>query len=121
VFAAGTSKPYISTDTAAALSALEIHAGVLAKATRVDGVYDRDPLKHSDAVLYREISYREVLARGLGVMDASAVAMCRENRLPILVFNLNVHGNIMRMAMGEPVGTVIGEKDSGASVHSLSF
>jgi uridylate kinase len=107
IFAAGTSNPYFSTDTAAALRALEIRSDMLAKATRVDGVYDKDPLKHTDAVLYQKISYTEVLARGLGVMDASAVAMCRDNRLPILVFNLNTNGNIMRMARGEPLGTLI--------------
>jgi uridylate kinase len=107
IFAAGTSNPYFSTDTAATLRALEIRAEIVAKATRVDGVYDRDPLKHPDATLYREISYQDVLARQLGVMDASAVAMCRDNRLPILVFNLNLRGNIMRMSMGESVGTLI--------------
>jgi uridylate kinase len=107
VFAAGTSNPYFSTDTAATLRALEIKADVIAKATRVDGVYDKDPLKFPDAVRFDEISYLEVLSRGLGVMDATSIAMCRDNRLPILVFNLNVHGNIMRMAMCEPVGTVI--------------
>jgi uridylate kinase len=107
IFAAGTSNPYFSTDTAATLRALEINANVIAKATRVDGVYDRDPLKFPDAVRYAEISYLDVLARGLGVMDASAVAMCRDNKLPIIVFNLNTTGNIMRMSMGEPVGTMI--------------
>ena len=107
IFAAGTSNPYFSTDTAATLRALEIKADVIAKATRVDGVYDRDPLKFSDAVRYSEIAYLDVLAKGLGVMDASAVAMCRDNRLPIIVFNLNTNGNIMRMSMGEPVGTII--------------
>jgi len=107
IFAAGTSNPYFSTDTAATLRALEIRAEIVAKATRVDGVYDKDPLKHPDATLYREISYQDVLARQLGVMDASAVAMCRDNRLPIFVFNLNQRGNIMRMSMGESVGTLI--------------
>jgi uridylate kinase len=107
IFAAGTSNPYFSTDTGATLRALEIHAEVVAKATRVDGVYDKDPLKHSDAVRFDEISYQDVLTRSLGVMDASAVDMCRENRLPILVFNLRVHGNIMRMVQGEPIGTLI--------------
>jgi uridylate kinase len=107
VFAAGTSNPYFSTDTAATLRALEIHAEVVAKATRVDGVYDKDPLRFPDAVMYQEISYLDVLAKSLGVMDASAVAMCRDNRLPILVFNLNKAGNIMRMSMGEAVGTLI--------------
>jgi uridylate kinase len=107
VFAAGTSNPYFSTDTAATLRALEIKAEVIAKATRVDGVYDKDPLKHPDAVKYEEVHYTEVLARGLAVMDATSVAMCRDNRLPVIVFNLNTPGNIMRMAMGERVGTVI--------------
>ncbi|HXK04811.1 MAG TPA: UMP kinase [Verrucomicrobiae bacterium] len=107
VFAAGTSNPYFSTDTAATLRALEIKAEVIAKATRVDGVYDKDPLKFPDAVMYREISYTDVLTKGLGVMDSTSIAMCRDNKLPILVFNLNTTGNIMRMSMGEPVGTVI--------------
>jgi uridylate kinase len=107
IFAAGTSNPYFSTDTAATLRALEIKADVIAKATRVDGVYDKDPLKFPDAVKYAEVGYLEVLSKGLGVMDASAVAMCRDNRLPILVFNLNTPGNIMRVSMGEPIGTVI--------------
>lgn len=107
IFAAGTSNPYFSTDTAAALRALEIRAEVLAKATRVDGVYDKDPLQNPDAVMYKEIGYTEVLSKQLKVLDASAVAMCRDNKLPIVVFNLNTPGNIMRMAMGEPVGTQI--------------
>jgi uridylate kinase len=107
IFAAGTSNPYFSTDTAATLRGLEIHAEVVAKATRVDGVYDKDPLKHSDAVRFPEIGYSDVLARNLRVMDASAVSMCRDNHMPIVVFNLNVRGNIMRMAMGEPIGTLI--------------
>ena len=107
IFAGGTSNPYFSTDTAAALRALEIRAEVLAKATRVNGVYDKDPLKFSDAVMYPEISYLEVLSKSLAVMDASSIAMCRDNNLPVVVFNLNVTGNIMRMSMGEPVGTVI--------------
>ncbi len=107
IFAGGTSNPYFSTDTAATLRALEIHADVVAKATRVDGVYDKDPLRFSDAILFPEISYLDVLAKALGVMDASAVAMCRDNQMPIVVFNLNTFGNIMRMSMGEPVGTLI--------------
>ena len=84
-----------------------IKADVIAKATRVDGVYDKDPLRFTDAVKFDEISYLEVLSRALGVMDATSIAMCRDNKLPILVFNLNTAGNIMRMSMGEPVGTVI--------------
>src|ERR1700723_876956 len=105
IFAAGTSNPYFSTDTAATLRGLEIHAEVVAKATRVDGVYDKDPLKFSDAVKYQEITYLEVLSQGLGVMDATSIAMCRDNKLPIIVFNLNAHGNIMRMVSGEEIGT----------------
>jgi uridylate kinase len=107
IFAAGTSNPYFSTDTAATLRGLEIHAEVVAKATRVDGVYDKDPLQHSDASRFSEIAYSDVLSRNLRVLDASAVAMCRDNHMPIVVFNLNVRGNIMRMAMGEPIGTLI--------------
>ena len=107
IFAAGTSNPYFSTDTAATLRALEIRAEVIAKATKVDGVYDKDPMKFPDAVMYSEISYTEVLSKSLGVMDSTSIAMCRDNKLPILVFNLNTAGNIMRMSMGETVGTVI--------------
>jgi uridylate kinase len=107
IFAAGTSNPYFSTDTAATLRGLEIHAEVVAKATRVDGVYDKDPLTNSDAVRFAEIGYSDILSRNLRVMDASAVAMCRDNRLPIVVFNLTVRGNIMRMTRGEPIGTLI--------------
>jgi uridylate kinase len=107
IFAAGTSNPYFSTDTAATLRALEVHAEVVAKATRVDGVYDSDPLKNPQAVMFQEVTYTEVLTRQLGVMDASAIAMCRDNNLPIQVFNLNVRGNIMRMSQGESIGTKI--------------
>ncbi len=108
IFAAGTSNPYFSTDTAATLRALEIRAQVIAKATKVDGVYDKDPMKHPDAVMYKRIGYTEVLTQSLGVMDATSIAMCRDNKLPILVFNLNTQGNIMRMVSGEEVGTIIG-------------
>jgi uridylate kinase len=107
IFAAGTSNPYFSTDTAATLRALEIHAQVIAKATKVDGVYDKDPMKFADAIMYDEISYTEVLSKSLGVMDSTSIAMCRDNKLPIKVFNLNKAGNIMQMAMGEPIGTII--------------
>src|SRR5450755_4561489 len=107
IFAAGTSNPYFSTDTAATLRALEIKADVIAKGTRVDGVYDKDPLRFPDAVKFPEVSYHEVLAKALKVLDASAVAMCRDNQLPIRVFNLNTIGNIMRMSMGEQIGSII--------------
>jgi uridylate kinase len=107
IFAAGTSNPYFSTDTAATLRGLAIRAQIIAKATSVDGVYDKDPKKFPDALKYLEVSYTEVLSKDLGVMDASAVAMCRDNRMPITVFDLKVPGNIMRMAMGDPIGTII--------------
>jgi uridylate kinase len=107
IFAAGTSNPYFSTDTAATLRGLEIHAQLIAKATSVDGVYDKDPKKFADAVKYPEVGYTEVLSKALGVMDASAVAMCRDNHMPIMVFDLKVSGNIMRRAMGESIGTMI--------------
>jgi len=107
IFAGGTSNPYFSTDTAAALRALEIHAEVLIKGTRVDGVFDSDPLKNPGAVLYRDITYTDVLTRRLAVMDATAIAMCRDNSLAVVVFNLNTPGNIMRIATGENVGTLI--------------
>ena len=107
IFAGGTSNPYFSTDTAAVLRALEIKADALAKATRVDGVYDKDPLQHPDAVMFRTVSFSEVLTRQLAVMDSSAIAMCRDNNLPIQVFNLHTPGNIMRMAQGESIGTRI--------------
>ncbi len=107
IFAAGTSNPYFSTDTAATLRALEIKAHVLAKGTRVDGVYDKDPLKFPDAKRYEKITYLEVLSQGLGVMDATSIAMCRDNRLPIVVFDLNRPGNMLRVSRQEPVGTLI--------------
>ena len=107
VFAGGTSNPFFSTDTAAALRGLEIGAEVIAKGTSVDGVYDKDPLKHPDAVRFDQISYSEVLAKNLRVMDASAVAMCRDNGLPIRVFNMRVPGNILKLASGKPLGSII--------------
>ncbi len=107
IFAGGTSNPYFSTDTAAALRALEMQADVVIKATGVDGVYDKDPRKHPDAQRFTTVSYQDVLARALGVMDASAVAMCRDNHLPIIVFNLAKHGNIRRVVEGDPIGTII--------------
>jgi uridylate kinase len=110
IFAAGTGSPYFSTDTAASLRAVEIQANVIAKATKVDGVYDKDPLRYADAVRYDRITYSEVLAKNLAVMDATAISMCRENRLPIVVFNLNARGSIRRVAAGAPIGTVITEQ-----------
>jgi uridylate kinase len=107
IFSGGTSNPFFSTDTAATLRALEIKAEIVAKATRVDGVYDKDPLKHTDAVKFENVTFQKVLEKGLGVMDATAIAMCRDNRMPIVVFNLAIPGNIMRMAMGETIGTLV--------------
>jgi uridylate kinase len=107
IFAAGTGNPFFSTDTAAALRAAEIGAGLLAKATKVDGIYDADPVQRPDARRYEKISYAEVLERGLAVMDAAAVALCRENRIPVLVFNLNQRGAILEAARGGRVGTLM--------------
>lgn len=105
IFAGGTGNPYFSTDTAAALRAMEIHADVILKATKVDGVYDKDPAKHADAVMFQELSYIEVLQRNIKVMDATAISLCMDNGLPIIVFNLSVPGNIKRVVSGEILGT----------------
>jgi uridylate kinase len=105
VLAGGTGNPYFSTDTAAALRAMEIKAEVVLKATKVDGVYDADPKKVSSAKRYDEITYLEVLSRGLGVMDTTAISMCMDNNLPIVVFNLNVPGNLKRVVLGERIGS----------------
>ena len=107
LFAAGTGNPYFSTDTAASLRAIEIGADVVMKATKVDGVYDSDPKKNSAARRYEKISYAEALEKGLGVMDATAVALCRENRMPVLVFDLNEPGALSRAAAGESIGTLM--------------
>jgi uridylate kinase len=107
IFAAGTGNPYFTTDTAAALRAMEIHADVLLKATKVDGIYDRDPKKHPDARRYDRVSYMECLQKGLNVMDMTAFALCRDNRLPVVVFDLTRPGNIVRVVGGEPVGTMV--------------
>ena len=105
IFAAGTGNPYFSTDTAAALRAAEIHADVILKATKVDGIYSADPKLDPTAVRYDELTYLEVLQRGLRVMDATAVSLCMDNRLPIVVFDLNEPGNIRRAVCGERIGT----------------
>lgn len=109
IFAAGTGNPYFTTDTAAVLRAMEIKADVIMKATKVDGVYDKDPVKFPDAVMYENISYDDVLAKNLKVMDATAISLCRDNRLPILVFNLQQAGNIVRGISGEKIGTLVGD------------
>ncbi len=108
IFAAGTGNPYFTTDTAASLRAVEIRADIILKATKVDGVYDRDPVRYPDAVMYEKISYTDVLTKDLKVMDATAISLCRDNALPLVVFNLQKTGNIKRVICGEPVGTVVG-------------
>ena len=105
VFAAGTGNPYFTTDTAAALRAMEMKAQIILKATKVDGIYTADPVKHPDATRYEKISYLQVLQERLQVMDATAISLCMDNKLPILVFNLKTPGNIKRVVMGETVGT----------------
>jgi uridylate kinase len=107
VFAAGTGNPYFTTDTAAALRAMEMKAEVILKATKVDGIYTADPVKHPDATRYERISYLQVLQERLQVMDATAISLCMDNKLPILVFNLKTPGNIRRVVMGEAVGTIV--------------
>ena len=107
IFAAGTGNPYFTTDTAASLRAMEIGAEIVMKATRVDGVYDEDPHKFKNARMFRRLSYLDVLNKSLGVMDSTAISLCRDNNLPILVFNMTKPGNIRRVVMGEPIGTLV--------------
>jgi uridylate kinase len=109
IFGAGTGNPYFTTDTAASLRAVEIEADVIIKGTRVDGVYDSDPERNPSALKFSEISYLDVLRKDLKVMDMTAITLCRENKLPILVFNMNTHGNFKRLILGEPVGTRVQE------------
>ncbi len=107
VFAAGTGNPYFSTDTAAALRAMEIKAQVILKATRVDGIYDADPEKVPTARMFDSLNHMDVLQKGLAVMDSTAISLCMDNKLPIIVFNLNVPGNIRRVVLGEKVGSIV--------------
>jgi uridylate kinase len=107
IFAAGTGNPYFSTDTAAALRAMEIRADVILKATKVDGVYDSDPLMNENAKFFEELTYLQVLEKGLKVMDATAISLCMDNQLPIIVFNLKKRGNIRRAVLGEKIGSFI--------------
>jgi uridylate kinase len=109
IFGAGIGNPYFTTDTAAALRAIEIGAEVVAKATKVDGIYDKDPVKNPDAKKYNRIKYIDVLKDGLKVMDATAISLCMENSLPIVVFNSLVEGNIKKLIMGEDIGTTVEE------------
>lgn len=107
IFSAGTGNPYFTTDTAAALRAMEINADVIMKATKVDGIYDKDPATNNDAVKFEEITYIDVLNRGLAVMDSTAISLCMDNRLPIITFNLKTPGNIKRVVLGEKIGTIV--------------
>jgi uridylate kinase len=107
IFAAGTGNPYFTTDTAAALRAMEMKAEVILKGTKVDGIYTADPMHHPDATKFEAISYLQVLEKGLKVMDATAISLCMDNKLPIVVFNLREAGNVRRVIMGEPIGTTV--------------
>jgi uridylate kinase len=107
IFGAGTGNPYFTTDSAAALRAIEIKADVVLKGTRVDGIYTADPEKDPAAIRYSEISFKEVYQKGLNVMDMTAFTLCEENELPIIVFDMNKHGNFMKIAQGEEIGTLV--------------
>ncbi|MCC6276858.1 MAG: UMP kinase [Oligoflexia bacterium] len=107
LFAGGTGNPYFTTDTAAALRAMEINADVILKATKVDGIYDKDPVKHKNAQMFKELSYIEVLQRNIKVMDSTAISLCMDNNLPIITFNMTKHGNIKKVVSGERVGTIV--------------
>ncbi|MEL7334316.1 MAG: UMP kinase [Cyanobacteria bacterium J06560_2] len=109
IFGGGSGNPFFTTDTAAALRAAEISAEVLFKATKVDGVYDSDPANNPNAKRYKSLTYSHVLTEDLKVMDGTAIALCKDNNIPIMVFNLSVRGNINRAMMGEPIGTIVGE------------
>jgi uridylate kinase len=110
IFAGGTGNPYFSTDTAAALRAMEIKAEIILKATKVDGIYDADPTTHPGAKRFERLSYIEVLKRGLKVMDTTAISLCMDNRMPIVVYDLSRKGNLRRIVMGEKVGTIVEEE-----------
>ena len=107
IFAGGTGNPYFTTDTTAALRAMEVQAEIIMKATKEDGVFDRDPVNHDDAVLYKKLSYMQILEQGLGVMDSTAITLCMDNNLPIVVFNMTVEGNIRRVIVGDDIGTKV--------------
>jgi uridylate kinase len=109
LFTGGTGSPYFTTDTAAALRACEIKADLLLKATKVDGVFDKDPVDHDDAIFYKNLTYQEVLYRNLGVIDMAAVAMCRDQNIPIVIFNIHQRGNLAKIVKGYDVGTIIKE------------
>ncbi|MBO8167763.1 MAG: UMP kinase [Thermoanaerobacteraceae bacterium] len=110
IFAAGTGNPYFSTDTTAALRAAEIEAEVILMAKKVDGVYDSDPVKNPNAKMFKDLGYIEVLNKGLGVMDSTATSLCMDNDIPLIVFNVNKKGNILKAVMGESIGTFVGRE-----------
>ena len=112
IFAGGTGNPYFSTDTTAALRAAEIEAEVILMAKKVDGVYDSDPVKNPDAKKFSDLDYIDVLNRGLGVMDSTATSLCMDNKIPLIVFNINQHGNILKVILGEKIGTYVGRDDN---------
>lgn len=107
IFSGGTGMPYFTTDSGGAIRAIEIHADILAKGTKVDGIYDKDPVKYPDAVKYEKISFEKAIVDNLRVMDATALSLCRENNMPIIVFNALEKGNMMKMVNGEKIGTVV--------------
>ena len=109
VVAGGTGNPYFTTDTAAALRATELGAELLIKGTKVDGVYDKDPVVHSDAIKYDRVSYKEAIQKELRIMDMTAISLCKENSLPIKVFNINRNGDLKKLILGEPIGTLVGD------------
>jgi uridylate kinase len=109
IVAGGTGNPYFTTDTAAALRATELGAEVLIKGTKVDGVYDKDPFLHPDAKMYEKVSFKEAIQKELRVMDMTAISLCKENSLPIRVFNINKSGELKKLVLGEPIGTLVGE------------
>lgn len=111
IFSGGTGMPYFTTDSGGAIRAIEIHADLLAKGTKVDGIYDKDPVKFSDAVKYDELTYEEALIKNLKVMDATALSLCRENNMPILVFNALENGNMLKLIKGEKIGTLVKNKE----------
>lgn len=119
IFGAGTGNPYFTTDTAASLRAIEIEADVIIKGTRVDGVYDSDPEKNSSAVRFEHITYREVLEKELRVMDLTAITLSQENRLPIIVFNMNKKGDLSRLVLGESVGTKVSKEGTSESPKKI--
>ncbi len=107
IFGAGTGNPFFTTDSAASLRAIEIDADIMLKATKVDGVYDKDPVKHTDAVRYEKLGYDEAIVKKLGVMDATALVLCRDQNMPLRVFDLNVHGNLAQVVDGADIGTLV--------------